>query len=45
MALGVAVCLLAEKFAGGNEKLYTVLRLGSLFIVMIGAVITVRVFG
>ena len=45
MALSVAVCLLAEKFARGNEKLYYALRLGGLIAAMLGAVITVRVFG
>ncbi len=45
MALSVAVCLLAEKFAKDNEKLYYALRLGGLVAVMLGAVLAVRAFG
>jgi len=45
MALSVAVCLLAEKLAKDNEKLYYALRLGGLVAAMLGAVLAVRVFG
>ena len=45
MALGVALSVLAGKLAGGNEKRYCFLKFGGLIVVMIGALITVKVFG
>ena len=45
MALGVALSVLAGKLAKGNEKRYCFLKFGGLIVVMIGALITVKVFG
>ena len=45
MALGVALSVLAGKLARGNEKRYYLAKLGGLIVVMIGALMTVKVFG
>lgn len=45
MALGVALCALAQKLAKGNEKQYYLFKFGGLIIVMAGALITVKLFG
>ena len=45
MALGVAACALARKLACGNEKRYYLFKFGGLIVVMIGALMTVKLFG
>ena len=45
MALGVALSALAGKMAGGNEKRYYLFKFGGLIVVMIGALMTVKLFG
>ena len=45
MALGVALSILAGRLAKGNEKRYYFLKFGGLIVVMIGALMTVKLFG
>ncbi len=45
MALGVAMSVLAGKLAKGSEKRYYLFKFGGLIVVMIGALITVKLFG
>ncbi len=46
MALGVACVLLARKVGGGiQSRGYYAMKLGGLALVMIGVLITVRLFG
>ena len=45
MALGVALAAAAKKIAKGSDKTYYLYKFGGLLIVMVGAVITVKLFG
>ena len=45
MALGVALCALAGKLAKGNERRFYLFKFGGLIVVMVGALITVKLFG
>ena len=45
MALGVALSILAGRLAKGKEKRYYFLKFGGLIVVMIGALMTVKLFG